>query len=161
MILGVLGQNWGGPRDPRNPGFPGISGEIRGPGAPGGPGGPKSVILGLRRPRGGPRGVPGGSGGGPDPGSGICNPCPVFGGFRGAAALLINVFFGQVLVCFSVRGGVARVWRIWAKSGVFGEFREFRGNPGFRGIWRFWDVGRILSWFLILTSLIHKFIRHF
>ena len=55
-----------------------------------------------------------------NPGSGFCNPCPVFGGFRGAAALLINVFFGQVLVCFFARGGVA-------------DFGGFRGNPGIPG----------------------------
>ena len=164
MISGDLGQIWGGPgiRDFR--GFPGISGKSGksgdfrgGPGPPeirdfrgfpGNPGGPGPLFgqgaqMGVRSPLGGDPGIWDRSRGGPDPGSGICNPCPVFGGFRGAAALLINVFFGQVLVCFSVRGGVARGVADLAKSGVFGEFREFRGNPGFRGIWRFWDVWRI------------------
>ena len=49
-------------------------------------------------------GVPGGSG--PDPGSATL--ARFLGVFRGAAALLINVFFGQVLVCFFVRGGVRK-----------------------------------------------------
>ena len=52
------------------------------------------------------------------------------GVFRGAAALLINVFFGQVLVCFFVRGAVRNSGEFRGISGVAGN----PGNPGGPGI---------------------------
>ena len=121
---GVPGGVPGGPRGPRG----GFRGGPRKPGfwakiAPAGPlgcrRGPKRAFLGgfwgARN-----RGSPGGPGGGFP-----ATLARILGDFRGAAGLLINVFFGQVLVCFFVRGGVAN----------FGEFWGIPGFPGNPGIW--------------------------
>ena len=129
--------------------FPGNSGEIRGfpgnPGISGVPGDPPKTPK-IRDFRGfsGFRGNSGEIGGFPGPGSpGRQGRIPggdpggarirgpesatlarFLGVFRGAAALLINVFFGQVLVCFLVRRGGARgggAGGISGKSGILGE----------------------------------------
>ena len=80
---------------PRIPGksriFPEIPDFRGGPPGSRGPGAPKSRISGSRGPR-----KPG------FPGSAAL--AGILGVFRGAAALLINVFFGQVLVCFFCAG---------------------------------------------------------
>ncbi len=105
------------PGNPRNPGFRGDP--PRDPGNPGFPGGPpgdplpgapeKGGFRGSREPGGGQKpgfwGVPGGGPrgvrfGGPK----SVTLARILGGFPGAAGLLINVFFGPFLVCFSARG---------------------------------------------------------
>ena len=77
----------------------------------------------------------GGFGGGPGgvPGPGSATLARFFGVFRGAGGLLINVFFGQVLVCFFVRGNsvCARVRGVCARCRA-----EFRGCA--RGRESFW-----------------------
>ena len=101
-----------GPGTPPGPRKSRIFPEIPGFRAPGGPppGGPKTRILAPRRQIWAPGpalhwGRAGRMSRDPGfPGSGVCSPCRDFGGFRGAAALLINVFFGQVLVCFFCAG---------------------------------------------------------
>ena len=128
----------GPPRDPENPGFSPKFPDFGPPGDPP-PGGPKTRILAPRRQIWAPGpalhwGRAGRMSRDPGfPGSGVCSPCRDFGGFRGAAALLINVFFGQVLVCFLVRGGVRARVRAGVISG--GEIPDSRGvgnpqNPG-------------------------------
>ena len=89
-------------------------------------------------------GILGGSQAGVRPGAGSATLARILGVFRGAAGLLINVFFGQVLVCFFVRGvarcgavrrGVARcgaVRRGVARCGV--GFSMWDGNVG-ANIW--------------------------
>ena len=107
---------WGGPR--------GAPGGPRGaPGGPGGPGGAQGALGAPRPPQGlgEPLGDPGIRGGSRGPGSATL--ARFLGVFRGAAALLINVFFGQVLVCFFVRRG----------GGVFGARGRVWGNSGDSG----------------------------
>ena len=157
-IWGILGENpgfWGiwaksgsrtpgtprdPPRTPDFPGFPPNSGISGPPGTP--PGTPPGDPPG---PPGDPPGDPPGS---PRPrargtqirdlGARIRGPesatlAPILGVFRGAAALLINVFFGQVLVCFlcAARCG---------NSGPRGGFSGGSRNPGSGGVP---DLGRI------------------
>ena len=125
-------------RDFGPPGPPGAPGPPRDP--PGGPpgrvgpsrgGGPKWPFWGVWDPPGDPPGTPPG----PDPGPATL--ARILGVFRGAAGLLINVFFGQVLVCFFVRGAVrksgarvcgnpARGFPRCGKSGMLSEYFKQR-----------------------------------
>jgi len=143
-VFGGFGGFWG------IPGFRGISGRNLPESGIRGTRGLRILRLGRRGLWGvwdgprfpGNRGVSGDFGQNPQIlGCGICNPCPVLGGFRGAAALLINVFFGQVLVCFlcaarCVFRCVLVCFLGVAGCVVFGEKWGFRGFWGFRGVLR-------------------------
>ena len=121
------------PRTPKRALFGGL------PGPRGAPGAGKCPYLPPQKgPFLGPQeGGPGGGPGGPFWGPRACNPCPGFWPFWGAAGLLINVFFGQVLVCFFV---CAAVWRGCVRACVAQVWDLVRDLVWGIQIWEDWRI---------------------
>ena len=99
-------------------------------------------------------GILGGSQAGVRPGAGSATLARILGVFRGAAGLLINVFFGQVLVCFFVRrrGGFS--------GGAGARAGEFRGVAGFGVLWKSSEYSNYILYQNILILLNQHFYKH-